>query len=131
MTRKILSYFELAKNIAFQSNHDVFRHGAILVKGSKIINASCNNVHYSKFAKRFLPRGYSERFATRHAELSVVLNVCPENTHGADVYVVRINNDGEFRYSHPCPMCLNVLEFVGIRNVYYSLNGEGYGKVRI
>lgn len=127
---KLLSYFELAQHVAHQSNHRCHHHGAVLVKGSRIINTASNNTRYSSFASRFSPSTRSKQFATRHAELSVILNVPYALTNGASIYVVRVNNDDEFRYSKPCEMCQSVMEFVGIKNVYYSLNKEGFGRIK-
>ena len=41
-------------------------------------------------------------------------------TQGSDVYVARINREGEARISKPCPMCEAAMRHVGVRRVYYT-----------
>jgi deoxycytidylate deaminase len=43
-----------------------------------------------------------------------------DSTENADIYVIRINTEGESRNSMPCPMCQEAMRFVGIKRVFYS-----------
>ena len=119
-SKKINRFFDLAKNIAYNSPYGKIRHGALLIKGGSILNASYNKDNYSSFGNRFraLHRGH----ATVHAELGVVLGMPRNVTSGSDVYVCRINREGDFRSSKPCAMCHEVLKHVGVKRVYYTTN---------
>ena len=121
-TKKIGRYLELAKNMARQSTYGKIKHGAVLVKGGSIISTSCNKDSFSSFGNRF--RKHDCGHATHHAELGCVLGIDRSKTNGATVYVVRINREGEFRLSKPCPMCHEVLKFCGIRKVVYTVDEE-------
>ena len=121
-------YFEAARRIAETSTYRDYRHGAVLVKGNKIIN-SCNNQNrHVKFGRRFRRRDCGH--ATQHAELGCVLGIDRTVTKGASVYVVRIGKGGEYRLSMPCEMCQQVLKHVGVKKVHYSINDEKYGTYR-
>ena len=119
-TRRINRYFDLAKNVAFNSDYGKLRHGAILVKGGSVINTCFNKDKFCSFGGKF--RAPDRGPATIHAELGCVLGISRDVTSGADIYVCRINKNGEFRNSKPCIMCHQVMKHVGIKRVYYSTN---------
>ena len=121
-SKKIDRFFSLAKNIAESSEYGKIRHGALLVKGGSVLNVSCNKENYSSFGKRF--RCKHRGHATVHAELGCVLGMSRGTTTGADVYVCRINKEGEFRNSKPCAMCHAVLKHVGVKRVYYTVDNN-------
>ena len=119
-SKKVDRYFSLARNMAYDSPYGKIRHGALLLKGGSVINASYNKENYSSFGKRFMSplRGH----ATVHAELGCILGLSRDVTSGADLYVCRINRSGEFRFSKPCSMCHEALKHVGVKRVYYTTN---------
>ncbi len=111
-------YIEFAKRIAEQSNYGKFRHGAVLVKGSSIRSVSTNKHRHCSFGTRFRHPDYGD--ATLHAELGAILGIDRATTQGADVYVARINKEGEARISKPCQMCEAAMRHVGVRRVFYT-----------
>ena len=115
-------YITLATKVAEQSDYGKFRHGAVLVKGSSVRNVSCNKQRHCHFGKRF--REHHTGDATLHAELGAILGMDRSKTQGATVYVASINSDGDRRMSKPCPMCENVLKFVGVKKVVYTTGEE-------
>ena len=119
-SKKMERLFDLAKNVAYNSPYGKIRHGALLVKGGSVRNVAFNKENYSSFGTRF--RGPNKGHATVHAELGCILGMPRNVTSGADVYVCRINRDGEFRISKPCKMCHQVLKHVGVKRVYYTTN---------
>ena len=100
VSKKQKRYFDLAKNIAYNSPYNKIRHGAVLVKGGSVINASCNKDNFS--------------------ELGCILGISRGVTSGADVYVCRVNKQEQFRSSKPCKMCHDILKHVGVKRVYYT-----------
>tara|TARA_R110002073_G_scaffold314205_2_gene486390 strand:- start:456 stop:869 length:414 start_codon:yes stop_codon:yes gene_type:complete len=128
LSKKEKKYIDLAKRISYQSDF-AHRHGAVLTKGANIVNVSCNKNKFSSFAKRF--RKNDKNFATVHAELGSILNVERDNTEGATVYVVRINNQGEFRLSKPCDMCEEAMRWVGVKKVIYSTSNGTFKEMKL
>jgi len=109
--------------MAQQSDEGRASHGAVLVRGGNIINTGHNKWTYSSFGKRFRHR--DRGVSTLHAELATVLNLDRSITQGADIYVVRVNNQGNFKMSKPCLMCDTALRHVGIKRIYYTTdNGD-------
>jgi len=128
LSNKEKKYIELAKRVSHQSDYTQ-RHGAVLVKGSNVVNVSCNKNKFSSFALKF--RRYNKDYATVHAELGSVLNVERSNTEGATVYVVRTNNQDELRLSKPCDMCEEAMRWVGIKKVIYSTSDKTFKEMRL
>lgn len=129
MSNKDCSIFELAKRMAVQSNYDKIKHGAVLVCGGKIVSASFNRYGYSSFAKRFrIGEEIKEKpVNTIHAEWGCILGQSNKVISGGTMYVVRINSFNSFRISRPCPICEQMMRFVGIKKVVYSIDDETYG----
>ena len=101
--RRIL---DLAKRAAMESTYGKLRHGAVVVKGGSIISFGFNKDSH-------------------------ILGLPRSATEGADLYVVRINNKCQWRMSKPCPMCEQVLKFVGVRRVFYTIDGKHYDCYRL
>lgn len=123
-------YLELAARMAEQSSYTTFKHGAILVRGGSILNASFNKGSYSSFGQRF--KDSTSYIATLHAELGCILGLDKSITRGSDIYVVRLNNSGEgFRLSKPCCMCHAALINAEVRRCYYSTNSNHLGLIKL
>ena len=62
-------------------------------------------------------KGFALRPGEQHHHAdSCVLGVNrTATTHGATMYVARVNKTGEWRMSKPCSMCHEVMKFVGIK----------------
>lgn len=120
---------ELAKRIAERSEAPDYKHGAVLFKGGTVLNVSVNKNRYARFGKRFRRRDCGH--ATHHAELGCILGLDRTTTRGSDLYVVRIGKAGELRLSKPCEMCEAVLRHVGVKRVFYSIDQEELGCVRL
>ena len=118
ISKRVSRYFDLAKNVAFNSNYGKLRHGAVLVKGGSIINTCFNKDKFCSFGTKF--RDPARGPATIHAELGCILGLPRDVTSGADIFVCRVNKNGEFRNSKPCAMCHEVMKHVGIKRVYYT-----------
>ncbi len=119
-SKKVKRYFELARNMAYNSSYGKIRHGAVLVRGGSVLNTSFNKDKFNSFGSRF--RDHDTGLATLHAEIGCVLGLAKNVTSGTDIYVCRINKRGDFRYSKPCAMCHQALKHVGIKRVYYTTN---------
>lgn len=114
----------MAARVAENAAQGGYKHGAILVRGNAVLNASHNKNAYARFGERFRRRDKGD--ATHHAELGCILGLDRSVTRGADVYVVRVGRSGNLLLSKPCDMCEAALRHVGVRRVYYSLNDGNF-----
>jgi deoxycytidylate deaminase len=129
LSKKDERFLQLAKAVAKTSTFETFKHGAVLTKGGKVISTACNKDKFSSFAKRFRNKDYGR--ATRHSEVSAVLNLPKSVTDGATMYVVRVNRDGEFRLSAPCEMCYHTLQFTGVKKVIYTAGEDEVKQIKL
>ena len=125
---KEMRALRMAAKAAEQSGHDTFRHGAVLVKGGSILNIAANSDNHTSFGQRF--RTAPGR-ATHHAETACILGLDKAITTGAVVYAARINKNGEWKMSKPCSMCHEVMRFVGIKKVVYTIGPNEWGSYKI
>lgn len=99
-----------------------FKHAAALIKGYTIYSSG-----YNKYIKEIEIKGVkNKQYKTIHAEVNVICNFPYRKLiKGMDIIVIRINKSSSLRNSRPCSDCINKLEKVGIRKVFYSdENGE-------
>lgn len=105
-------YITLAAHVAQQSEYPVYRHGAVLVQGARVVNASCN-----RYPPQSMP---GTRKPASHAELLTLLHMSRADTEGATLYVVRCNRAGLLRFSKPCDTCMDIIRHARVRTVVYS-----------
>ena len=121
---------ELARRVAGQSTFEGPHHGAVLVRGSSVINVSTNKNNFCSFGDRFR-KCFQPGHSTVHAELGSILGIERTKTTGAEVYVARIGKKGDFKMSKPCPMCESALRHVGIKRVIFTINEEVAGSYKL
>lgn len=121
---------------AAEVSESVFRHGAVCFRKGKIYGAGCNQYRAVRWAWgtniRDLSGAQSDiRLNNMHAEVAAMHKVRRENLDGSDVFVVRINKQGELRNSRPCTNCQTAMKRKGIRRCYYSIDEETIGALNI
>lgn len=92
-----------------------YRLGAVVVRQGKIVGRGYNERRYHKYA------GYYNWNNTLHAEASAILRTPSSLLDGSTIYVARVNENGQPLLARPCACCFNLLEYVGIRRVFYSI----------
>ena len=84
--------------------------GACVVRGGRILGLASN-------------KSGSGRRGTwsRHAEVRACLN---RDVRGASIYIARGHGiTGSLRFSRPCGSCMELLAEVGIKKVYFTVDG--------
>ncbi len=123
---RVLKLRDLAINEALKSSCK-FKHGALIIKGNKVICSAHNNSRTSFLGKM----DYQQ-----HAEMAVVTkffnhyirrdNVILRNLHRYKIFVVRIPNDYCKQnnrvtvLSAPCMTCIKRLKQLGFKKILYS-----------
>ncbi len=128
---RVKRHMELARRVAQQSTFDGPRHGAVLVRGTSVINVSENKSNFCSFGRRFRKCDIQPGHSTVHAELGSILGIDRRVTEGADVYVARVGKKGDFKMSKPCPMCESALRHVGVRRVIYTIDNKTAGSYKL
>jgi deoxycytidylate deaminase len=122
--RKIIDKFHniihiLKKNA---SNSEIsYKHAAAIINGTELCAVNVNkyigsHLVYNIYGKDIV---YHK---TIHAEINVIGNSPgpKKNLKGLDIIVIRTNSHGVLCNSRPCNNCINKMNKIGIRKVYYS-----------
>jgi cytidine deaminase len=91
----------LVARLTAKSNHKVFRHCAIIIRGGAIVSSASNH-------------------NTTHAEVAALNRLWPSERRGTKVWSIRLTRGGKLGMAKPCPNCLRYLRESGVKVVYYS-----------
>jgi deoxycytidylate deaminase len=109
------SFLSVARYMATKSTSRQ-RHGAILVKGGRVIGTGFNKDR--NHPDRVSPE-HIKTHCSVHAEIDAIRDAS-WNVKGAVLYVARVSPRGEDRYSKPCTRCEVVIEETQIKKVIYT-----------
>lgn len=96
--------------------------GAVIFDKKRIISKGHNTKQ--KSIKKFHPRFQRFPFSV-HAEVDSIINA-KKDLKGLSILVIRINKNNQFRLSKPCFNCMNYIQYVGIKKVFYSISKYPY-----
>ena len=106
--------FRVASKEAKKSCHKQHRLGAVVVKGGRILATGFNELRPSSVTKT----------PTLHAEASAILKLLKKrklhDLFGSSVYVARYTKGGKIGMARPCAHCYQLLQSVGVRDIYYT-----------
>jgi deoxycytidylate deaminase len=102
-----------AKIEAFRSKLPM-KHGCIAVSGGKIIARGYNT--YRTYSKD----GLIHNCCSCHAEIDVLRKCLKQHKKKINFYIVRISENGEYKNSAPCSMCVKILKQHHIKMIIYS-----------
>lgn len=111
-----------AVQVAKLSEHR-WRHGALLVKGRRIVKFSTNKFRCDPFID---PEG-----ATWHAEEQVLKGLSLNETKGATIYVARVDKCDNWSLSRPCDNCMWLIQSAEIRDIVYTNELGSYSHERL
>jgi len=96
------NYLRIARAVALNSPHPLFRHATLVFKGGKL-----------------LARGYNHD--NIHSEQVALSKIWPNKRKDVVLLNVRLSKNGEnLRNSKPCPNCQKFLEEFKISKVFYT-----------
>ena len=120
MDGKTKKFVELAMTKATESQL-AKRHGCVLTKGVKVVAESCNVVNRSVLCGRSMTSLHAEMMALSMAYRNKGKRQQRKNRNRhVDLYVIRIDRNGNLVASKPCADCVKALQKTGINRVYYS-----------
>jgi len=115
---RIDKYFRVARQVATKGDSkDAKRHyrlGAVGIRTDGTVVMSSN-----------VPCRNPEKQA--HAEARVVKKL----DFGSEVFVVRIDSQGQLRSARPCRSCQGLLRLRGIKQCYYSISETEFGVLKL
>ena len=111
---------------AQQSTFPRHKVAAIIFDKKRILAAGTNA---KRFTHRLKPR-YKRFNNSFHAEQAAILNA-RRDLKGKSMLVLRITAGGNFGLAKPCDLCMSFIEYVGIKNLYYTDENGGIAYERL
>lgn len=110
-------YLDIATNLAMSSTVSKYRHGAVIVKGGRIISTGINKMknHPNVFDSNVALIKSSSHV---HAEIDAIKKV--PDLRGAKIYIARINKNNQTGLSRPCDNCYKKIISSGITKIIYT-----------
>jgi len=102
---------------ASERSQERFKMGAVITRGNRVLAHGFNtNKTHPKFG--------SGEYKKVHAESSVICKCIRQriNLEGSSIWIYRRNE----QLAKPCPCCMELIESVGIKDIYYT---EGVGQL--
>ena len=123
---RIERLLDRAMIVAHTSEHQKWKLGAVLMRGSSIIAASPNIVRNPPF----ITQGPGASF---HAEDRCLRRTFyqADRAEGATIIVARVSKNGEQRLARPCISCYTKLIEAGVSRIIYTLDNYGHGVEKI
>lgn len=109
-------FFDICKKLSLKSNHRQHQMGAVIVEKNRVVGVGFNQLKTHSRS--------NHPYKSIHAELSAILNSRRETFEGCSIYIYRENKYGEKACAKPCIYCTHMLRSLGIREVFYTSNGQ-------
>lgn len=103
--------FSAAVKAAGFVTHSRYRIGASLFIGKRLVSIGWNQ-------NKTHPKTNSI-FRWQHAELNCLVGTSKIDLYKATMFVVRINNKGQYKVSKPCKECMSFIMASGIKKVWF------------
>lgn len=128
-------FSKLALELAFTSEHEITRVGAVLVANKTIISVGVNSATKSHPLQKMYNEFRHFQVEIRHlihAEMECIIKYKKLNEDIPDLkmYIARIRKNGTLVPGHPCPACQQALKEYGVNSIVYSsFNGFKEGSI--
>lgn len=110
-------YLAIAANLARSSQVHRYKHGAIIVKGGRVVSTGINKIrNHPSVLNNNKEDILSD--AHIHAEIDAIKKV--SDLRGAKIYIARVNRSGQPRLSRPCETCYDAIVASGINKIVYT-----------
>jgi deoxycytidylate deaminase len=114
-TRFVKAGLELAQ-AAHRDRDCYYQLCALVVKRNRVISVGYNNPKTHPLA--------NTKMRQLHAEMDAIIGCTKAELDGAEIVVVRARRDGKVGMAKPCRACDDFIRRVGLRRVYYTVDGS-------
>ena len=99
---------------------------AVIFNKSRIISYAHNEIRGSSICMK-----YRLWDRSLHAEQAALLGLDWTKLSNCDIFVMRLNNFGEFRLAKPCQMCTGLIKYVKLKNIYFTTSDGKIEKIKV
>lgn len=124
-----IQYFNKARDVSKLSSFHKYHTGCVVVYKKHIISMGFNSNKTHPIQKIYNKQRYNDDSTphTLHAEIMALAFIKDRKDidwSKVDIYTYRENSKGELRISKPCESCMALIKSLGIRKIYYTINGD-------
>lgn len=116
LSKSEMRYLDIAANLAMSSSVNKYKHGAVIVRGGRIISTGINK--FKNHPMVFNDVKLIKQSAHVHAEIDAMRKI--GDLRGAKIYIARINKNGVRGLSRPCDACYQEITNAGIHKIVYT-----------
>ena len=99
------------------------RVGAAIMSGPRLLSIGWNSNKTAPYLNSVM--------RWHHAETAALVGVRRADLRNADIFVVRLSKDDEFRMAKPCRMCQELLRSAGIYRAYFTDYSGGISVMKL
>lgn len=123
--KKLIKFIELSKALMPENFDQKTFHTTFILKKNKIQKIGINSYKTHPRNLRYAYRGRLDNadirhYVSLHSELSAVLKYGKDDCSDCVFVNVRIDKNGLVNMSKPCSGCLDLLQKVGYKRIYYT-----------
>lgn len=129
--KKIIKFLHLARCMAENSDVYKYKHGACVVKKGKILAVGYNQYKSHPLQKMYNKTAKTSKTANDpyyvHAEVKALSKLKDMDLSDCEIYVYRLNCQGQNSISRPCNACMAAIVESGIKKIIYTTD-TGYAE---
>lgn len=129
-SKKDMTMFNVAKEMSNLSDHPQHHLGCVVVDKHRIISSGYNSSKTHPIQKTIDDRRFGCDCAGKvHAETSALIPLIKQgyDLSNASIYIYREHKNGKLAMSKPCPGCMSLINLVGIKKIFYTIE-NGFAK---
>ena len=112
--------------LAALNSNSRMRVGCVISTGGRILASGCNNMSKSNA----FVRKYSSLKKT-HAEVRALMNLRFNVDKRCIPHICRVLRNGKVAMARPCPICMDIMKFSGIKKICYTIDSFPYWKEEV
>jgi len=109
------------------------RHFSLVFERSRLVSVGVNSMKTHPLNLKFnYVNNQMERIGSivgTHSEMSAVLKLGSDACRGLTMVNTRINRNDDLDYSFPCNGCLDMLEKIGFKDVFYTTKHGDFERI--
>jgi deoxycytidylate deaminase len=130
INKRNIRYFELARKASEFSDFDMHHLGCVIIYKNYILSVGYNTnkthpiqMQYNKYRNFNNPDNVKHKLHAEVAALSKIKDLDIDWSK-VEIYIYRENKNGKPALSYPCIGCRNYIKIVGIKHLYYTIDGD-------
>lgn len=128
MTDKDIKKFLNEAKLQATKSQCNYRLGAITIRKNRILGRGPNLTKTHTMMQR---ETGANRLLGIHAEIHAAIKSGYDQLAGSTVFVARITKDNRYAMAKPCKICQKILKRMYVKQVYFTIDENTYGRMTL